>query len=392
MSTQRKHLTLSERMDIQLGLKEGLKLIDIALKIDKSPRTVSYEIRTHLQKRENNRYQFTKAAKTTCKRHFKYPYTCDICQTKTSCLSPFFHYDAKNADKTYHMTLSTSRQGINLTPEEYSAVDTAVKQGVSRGQSPAHILSSHPELPLSTRTLYRHIENNLLSTQMYELRNKVTMRKRKLKKALVNDKGIFTGRCFMDYLSYCAKHPGIFTVQMDTVYGLKSDTKMILTFILIEFHFFYAIVISKGKDSVNQAINQLHNQLGDDDFKRIFPVILTDRGTEFGDPLSIEYDLRYMRRTTLFYCDPLASYQKGAIESIHRLLRYVFPKGKTIDFLKQDKLMDVVSAINSYKLRSNQFKTAYEMMAITFGHEVLDKLKVRAIDPDSIHLTPHLVK
>jgi hypothetical protein len=37
-------------------------------------------------------------------------------------------------------------------------------------------------------------------------------------------------------------------------------------------------------------------------------------------------------------------------------------------------------------------KTAYELTLMLFGEEVLKKLKIEAIDPDSIHLTPNLVR
>ena len=141
-----------------------------------------------------------------------------------------------------------------------------------------------------------------------------------------------------------------------------------------------------------RGIHYIEDMIGLDGFKRLFPVLLTDRGVEFRTPEDIEKNILGETRTHVFYCDPLASYQKGAIESIHRLLRYVFPKGKTLDHLTQAKLSKVISHINSYKLRSNQFRTAYELTKKVFGNEVLDQLKIEAIDPDSIHLTPDLVK
>jgi len=386
-----KHLTLSQRIEIQVGLKEGSKLIDIAEKIQKSPRTISYEIQTHLIRKENNRFQYNNHPKTYCQRHKRYPFTCDRCTLKSSCTSDFYAYDAKLADKTYRMVLSQVRQGINLTASEYTYIDTVVKKGVNQGQSLEHIKAAHPELPISVRSLYRHVENNVLSIKNYDLRLKVKMKKRK-RKTQTQEKPHYKDRQFMDYLAYCAKNPQTFTVEMDTVHGAMSDRLYILTFILIEFHFFYACVIPKGLGPVTKAFSSLYNTLGHDDFRRLFPVILTDRGSEFYDPETLELNDQDQRRTHIFYCDPLASYQKGAIESIHRLLRYVFPKGKSLDFLTQEKLNRVISAINSYKLRSNQFITAYEMIKTHYGIAILDKLKVKAIDPDSIHLTPLLVK
>lgn len=69
-----------------------------------------------------------------------------------------------------------------------------------------------------------------------------------------------------------------------------------------------------------------------------------------------------------------------------------FPKGKSLDTITQVKLDKAISHINSYRIRSNQFKTAYELTCMKFGVDVLNKLKIEAIYPDSIHLTPHLVR
>jgi IS30 family transposase len=218
------------------------------------------------------------------------------------------------------------------------------------------------------------------------------MRKRKSKSSEPLDKGIYAGRTFMDYLGFMHKNPGMFTTEMDTVIGLKSDKKVILTFIVIELHLFYACVVYKGVGGVIRGIHAIEDLIGLDGFKKLFPVLLTDRGFEFRTPEDIEKNILGEQRTHVFYCDPLASYQKGAIESIHRILRYVFPKGKTLDNLTQTKLNKAISHINSYRLRSNQFKTAYELTKEVFGKDLLNQLKIEVIDPDSIHLTPDLVK
>ena len=44
-------------------------------------------------------------------------------------------------------------------------------------------------------------------------------------------------------------------------------------------------------------------------FARLFPVILTDNGTEFSNPLKIEFDADGGRLTSVFYCNAYASYQ-----------------------------------------------------------------------------------
>ena len=56
-------------------------------------------------------------------------------------------------------------------------------------------------------------------------------------------------------------------------------------------------------------------------------VLLTDRGSEFSDPLAIERSCLEpgKRRCRVFYCDPLAPGQKGACERNHSELRRILP-------------------------------------------------------------------
>lgn len=393
MSRKGKHLTLDQRMEIQYGLKRQLKLVEIAGIIGKDPRTVSFEIKRNLIKIDNDRHLHVGQAKTTCERHERYPFVCDGCQKKRSCLSDHHAYDAKKADALYRTTLVHSRSGVNLTMDELSTLNSILLEGVRKGQSITHIVSAHPEIALSVRSIYRHIRDHTLDTKPYHLRRMPKLKKRTPKAPKPSEPAFTEGRTMMDYLTFTSRKPGLYTTQVDTVHGKKTDHKVILTLVIIELHFFYAMVLDRcDTQCVTGAFERLYSLLGHTDFIRLFPVILTDRGVEFTRPHDIETTDDLKDRTRFFYCDPLASYQKGAIESIHRLLRYVFPKGKSIDFLTQKQLDVVISSINSYRLRSNQFVTAYALMKHIFGEEVLNKLKVRAIDPDQIHLTPDLVK
>lgn len=393
VATKWKHLTLDQRMEIQLGLKRQLKLVEIAGIIDKDPRTISCEIKRNLIRFDNEKHLFVEKPKTTCDRHERYPFVCDGCEKKRSCLSDHYSYDAKKADQLYRTTLVHSRSGINLTIQELATLNDLLLKGVRKGQSIEHIADAHPEIGYSTRSIYRQIGKHTLDTKPYHLRNMPKLKKRTPKPPKPRDSHFIEGRSFMDYLAFASRHPGLYTTQVDTVHGKKTDRKVILTIVIIELHFFYAVILDRcDAAAVTRAFTYLYGLLGHDDFQRLYPVLLTDRGSEFSQPHDIEVTKDLKDRTRVFYCDPLASYQKGAIESIHRILRYVFPKGKSIDFLTQDKLEIVISSINSYRLRSNQFLTAYELMERVFGAGILDKLKVRAIDPDHIHLTPALVK
>lgn len=391
MKDKYKHLTLDQRMEIQLGLKAEKTLEEIATSISKSPRTVSFEIKRALKKTDNNRYQFVgKEEKSTCPKHLRFPYVCGKCELKSKgCLSDFYSYDAKYAQKLYETKLVDTRLGLNLTYEEITTLNEVLVSGVKNGQSLEHIFKSN-ELPCSIRSAYRYILKNELKVHILNMRMKPRLKKRKvLNTPKKHNLARLQGRLYTDYL----KNPGRFRTQLDCVIGAKSDTKVLMTIFIVETHFFYAILLERQHiDEVKRAFDDLEGLLGLKDFRKLFPDILTDRGFEFSNPDKIELSIEGYPRTKLYYCDPQASHQKGSIESIHRMVRYVFPKGKSLDFLTQEKLDIFISHVNSYRVKTIGYETPYNLMTKIFGKDVLDKLKVKELDPDQIHLTPLLVK
>ena len=86
--------------------------------------------------------------------------------------------------------------------------------------------------------------------------------------------------------------------------------------------------------AVRSVFDRLKNRLNTD-FHLLFHTILTDRGAEFGDPGSLETGTYGEKSSRIFYCDPMRNGQKGGVENAHTMLRMVFPKGTSFDFLTQ---------------------------------------------------------
>ena len=118
---------------------------------------------------------------------------------------------------------------------------------------------------------------------------------------------------------------------------------------------------------------------------------MTDRGAEFFDPLGIEFSHRTgEQRTKVFYCDAYVSNQKAQIESNHRLLRYIAPKGTNFDPLDDLDCKKIYENIASYPRRELGGLTPFDMMAATYP-EVIQKLKIKKVDRRAINLTPSLL-
>jgi IS30 family transposase len=103
-------------------------------------------------------------------------------------------------------------------------------------------------------------------------------------------------------------------------------------------------------------------------------------------------DLQGNRRTNVFYCDPQASYQKGAAENNHTLIRRIIPKGKSLDQLSQDDINLMMNHINSYGRLNLGDKSPYEVFASLYGEDSLRKVGAQLIPPDKVTLRPSLLK
>jgi IS30 family transposase len=124
----------------------------------------------------------------------------------------------------------------------------------------------------------------------------------------------------------------------------------------------------------------------------LFPVVLTDNGSEFSNPKMLEADGQGNQRTKVFYCDPYSSFQKPSVELNHEFIRKVVPKGASFDGLVQSDVDLMISHINSYSREKLNDKSPFDMFGFLFGHRLLKKLGVSKIPPNEIMLTPALLK
>jgi IS30 family transposase len=136
----------------------------------------------------------------------------------------------------------------------------------------------------------------------------------------------------------------------------------------------------------------LYFELCPDVFCNLFEVLLGDNGSEFSYPKAIEFDRQGNRRTKVFYCNPSASYQKGAAENNHELIRRVIPKGQSMDDYTREDISLMMDHINSYGRKNLGDKSPYEVFASLYGEDILKRMGATLIPPDEITLHPSLLK
>ena len=109
-------------------------------------------------------------------------------------------------------------------------------------------------------------------------------------------------------------------------------------------------------------------------------------------PGDLEFTEDMVIRTDVFYCDPMASWQKPHIEKSHEYIRYVIPRGRSLDRYTQEDMTLLMNHINSTRRVSLGNKAPYEL--INEEDEdmwaLFELLKMDLIPPDEVHLMPDL--
>ena len=144
---------------------------------------------------------------------------------------------------------------------------------------------------------------------------------------------------------------------------------------------------------MTNKLNELLDIIGIEDYQKVFNTILTDNGPEFSDISGIIQDpLTGEIKTDLFFCHPYSSFEKGACEKNHELLRYILPKGTSFENLTQDKLNIIMSHINSYKRKSTDYSTPIDLFCATYGPKILTILKIKKIKAQEVTLSNQIIK
>lgn len=123
---------------------------------------------------------------------------------------------------------------------------------------------------------------------------------------------------------------------------------------------------------------------------------LVTRLVKKGQPLTHIYaeheDGFLVYRTSLYYCDPMASWQKGCIEKNHEFIRYAVPKGKSLNPYAQEDMTLLMNHINSVKRPGLGNKSPYELVEEDDEDfkALMSLLKMHLIPPDEVHLMPDL--
>ena len=438
-------LTTMERLAIETGLDAGKTPYAIAQEIGRPPKTVMREIRGRAVEsdkgaagRVNNRcaHRYECTMRDVCKACYQRrsmqckfcrqcnshcpdyiedrcarlessPFVCNGCRDRNRCTLRKRLYRNDLATENYREILVESRRGVNVTEAELPRFDELLHRLTKNGQSVHAAVVNNPGLfTVSEKTLYRYIDGGLLSTKNGDLPRKCSLRPRRGRGAEHKvDSKCRIGRTWDDFQKFIAGHPGLPLTEMDTVEGTKGG-KVLPALMFMPYCFMLAFLMDgKTAADVSAAFAMIRDKLvgkfGRDAglamMTELFPVLVTDNGTEFTLPDGIEKDREGNKVANLFYANPGASYQKPHVERNHEFIRLVLPKGShyflptSFDALTQDDVDLMMSHINSYVREASGNKTPYGLMTGKFGVEFADLFNIRRIPANDVVLRPSLL-
>lgn len=427
-----RHLSIDERKTIEEYLNKGTSFKQIALRLSRDKNTIAREVLRNSKATQSGAFgasfnnclntstcnQYRLCLKDDCNRQtccgckfcFRLcpdfqreycdklelpPYTCNGCEKRRKCTLEKFIYRAISAHNAYREQATLAREGLATSPSEIERINKIISPLLKQGQSVGNILMSHKdEIMLDEKTLYKYIKFGLFDAKVIDLLNVVKMKPRRKKTSIKIDKKCREGRTYRDFLAFMNENPDTAVVQMDTVEGTKGQGEAVL----LTIHFTEPqLMLAFKRDantsmSVIKIINNLNKLLGDDVFKKLFPVILVDNGSEFSNPAAIEMGFDGEKRTRVFFADPSAPYQKGACENNHSLIRRIIPKGKSLNPYSKHDIDMIMNHVNSYKRKKLNGKCP--ITAFNFFHNslILKKLGLKLIHHDEVILNPSLLK
>jgi IS30 family transposase len=420
----KKHLTYDDRLAIQAGLQKGLKVAQIAKNIGKDRATIGREIKAHRRlvttsggnncihhknctripdcrpgcHRGKRQCQTacggcqkgcTEYQEEFCSDYERSPFVCNPCGHRLRCRLRRMLYDAKYAQEQYES------RGISLTEQELNRINDTISPLLKKGQALPTICERYrDELPVTDRTIYSYIDAGLLDARNIDLRRKLRRPERKKSGPVLRvDRKCHMGRTYEDYQTYMAKNPDALVSQMDSVVIHKGG-QVILTILLTSCDLQLMFLRERNTAaSVTEIFRKLRKRLREPYFSMLFQVIVTDRGSEFTDPMKIEADPETGEiQCRVFYCDPMNSNQKSNCERNHELIRYVIPKNQAKECYTKEEIREMMNHINSYPRKKWNGQAPIDLFVKIYGQEAAERLGLEKIPSDSIHLTPALFK
>lgn len=337
-----KDLTLTQRRELENYLKAGLHKKHIAELLGVCLSTVYNEL-----KRGECTQKVYSYTDYWGERHYKEVtvYSADIAEYKYR-LNQSSHGAPLKIGKDFELVREIERRVIDDKISPCAALGRIKREKICR-------------TVISKTTLYRYIRAGYIFTRL--TMNDVQLKKRHYQKATV--KRPPKGTSIEQRPAEISARNTFGHWEMDCVLGKQGTKQTILAFTerLTRFEIVYKMPDHKAA-TVVRFVNKLEKRYGKQ-FRRLFKSITVDNGVEFSDFNGLEKSIFGGKRTSVYYCHPYTSCERGSNERLNRELRRLIPKGADLSTISDTRIKTVETWINNYPREIFKYATSAELFA-----------------------------
>lgn len=334
-----KHLTYTNRLQIEAWLKAGVKVKEIAKILNCCRTTIYNEIKRGTYIHRNS--DWTEEER----------------------------YSPELAEKKIQEQLRRKGPDLKIGNDYEYAAYIEYKISVEK-YSPDAVLGEIKakglqfNTTISRTTLYRYIDCGVfLTVTNDDLPSKRNRKKKKYHK--VRAKRLNKGLNIEQRDKIVDSRSEFGHWEMDCVVGPQKSKAVLL--VLTERYSRYEI-IERMKDktakSVEAALNKIERRIGKAAFAETFKTITADNGSEFSDYQAIERSVYGGKRTSIYFCHPYSAYERGSNENANKLIRRHCPKGTDFARVTIKEIKKIQAWINNYPREIFNFFCANDVFKV----------------------------
>ena len=308
-----KHLTIKERAQIELLVKQGTKKSEIARIIGISRSTLYNELNRGTVEQMDTHLKIHK------------------------------EYFAETGQAIYEQNRKNSRNPYKFI-KAFEFIKYSEKEILEKKYSPDVVCGiakkegKFKEM-VSTKTLYNYIDAGLMKVKNIDLNLKVKMsnksRKRRKNRRIM-------GESIEKRPQKVNERTEFGHWEIDTVVGTKNRSAVLLTLAeRVTRQLITVKIPSRSSQAVSEAMEKIISQFGDKADK-IFKSITADNGSEFAtltDTISF---------ADVYFTHPYSSFERGTNEKQNSLLRRFFPKNKSLENISDQAIKAAQDWINTF--------------------------------------------
>lgn len=119
----------------------------------------------------------------------------------------------------------------------------------------------------------------------------------------------------------------------------------------------------KTQDSITHELDVMERQMGRKAFMKKFKSFTVDNGSEFLNSSMLERSClsKSKQRTIVYYAHPYSAYERGTNENMNRMIRRFIPKGANLSQYSKKEIKRIENWLNNYPRKILNYRTPDEV-------------------------------